>query len=265
MSTDITRRAALQRAAWLLGGTISAPTILGVLAGCDRAASDAPKAGAAAAAPPKPFVPRTLSAEQNEMVVTISEAILPQTDTPGARAARVNEFVDAMLTDYYPAKERQRFLAGLGRVDAGARRVHGKRFLDLTPEQQVAVLQEFDRAAYDDPQGQGPKTERQKGGTQTRSPDVAAEKNPVTQQKPGEVSTGRSYGGGAMMASGAVATDGKVDPEDVGREAFFRTMKELTLVGYYTSEVGSTQELHVVPMGPYRGDIPLSQVGRAWA
>jgi hypothetical protein len=68
-----------------------------------------------------------------------------------------------------------------------------------------------------------------------------------------------------MMASGAVSVDGKADPEDVGREAFFRTMKELTLVGYYTSQPGSTQELRVVPMGPYHPDVPYAQLGRAWA
>ncbi len=46
---------------------------------------------------------------------------------------------------------------------------------------------------------------------------------------------------------------------------FFRRMKELTLVGYYTSEIGAMQELHVSPFGTYRGDIPYTAVGRAWA
>jgi hypothetical protein len=128
------------------------------------------------------------------------------------------------------------------------------------------VLREFDQAAYapqSDEKAQGKGAARQ--GKPAATSQLAAEKNPVTQQTPGQVSTGRSYGGGAMMASGAVAVDGKTDPEDVGQKAFFRTMKELTLVGYYTSEPGSTQELHVMPMGPYKGDIPLAQVGRAWA
>ena len=46
---------------------------------------------------------------------------------------------------------------------------------------------------------------------------------------------------------------------------FFHRMKELTLVGYYTSQIGATQELHVAPFGSYRGDIPYTSVGRAWA
>ena len=47
---------------------------------------------------------------------------------------------------------------------------------------------------------------------------------------------------------------------------FFRQLKELTLAGYYTSEVGATQELqwNAAP-GRYDADVPLSEVGRAWA
>lgn len=56
--------------------------------------------------------------------------------------------------------------------------------------------------------------------------------------------------------------------ERLDREAapFFRGLKELTLVGYYTSEIGATRELHHVPVpGRYDGCVPLAQVGRTWA
>ena len=46
---------------------------------------------------------------------------------------------------------------------------------------------------------------------------------------------------------------------------FIATLKELTISGYYTSEIGATQELHLNPSIPYRGDIPFSEVGKAWA
>lgn len=47
---------------------------------------------------------------------------------------------------------------------------------------------------------------------------------------------------------------------------WFRTMKELTLLGYYTSEAGATKELRYegVP-GKYEGCIPFARVGRTWA
>lgn len=47
---------------------------------------------------------------------------------------------------------------------------------------------------------------------------------------------------------------------------FFATLKEWTLLGYYTSEAGATRELQWLAMpGRWDADVPLSEVGRAWA
>ncbi len=47
---------------------------------------------------------------------------------------------------------------------------------------------------------------------------------------------------------------------------FFATLKEWTLVGYYTSEIGATQELQwLAAPGRYDSDLPLKEVGRTWA
>ncbi len=47
---------------------------------------------------------------------------------------------------------------------------------------------------------------------------------------------------------------------------FWFTMKELTLLGFCTSEAGSKQALKFDPIpGEYNSCIPLSEVGRAWA
>jgi len=46
---------------------------------------------------------------------------------------------------------------------------------------------------------------------------------------------------------------------------FFRTLKELTILGYYTSEIGATQELHVMPMGAYRAIVPIDEIKKTWA
>ena len=52
------------------------------------------------------------------------------------------------------------------------------------------------------------------------------------------------------------------------REAipFFAKLKEWTLVGYYTSEIGATQELQwLANPGRYDADLPLEEVGPTWA
>lgn len=47
---------------------------------------------------------------------------------------------------------------------------------------------------------------------------------------------------------------------------FFATLKEWTLVGYYTSEIGATQELQwLASPGRYDGDVPLTEAGPTWA
>lgn len=234
MNDLVTRRAAIARVAYLLGGAVSATTIAGVLAGCDRSAST----DAASAA---------LDPDRKELVATLSEHILPETDTPGARSVGVHDFIDAMMTDYYPDEERERFLAGLGRVDQRSERVFGARFVDATPEQQLRLVEAFNRQAFTDPAAQ----------------ETSPAQEPVLRDT--DTETGRSDAEAVQAASGAVELDSDWDPEDVGRQAFFRTLKELVLVGYYTSEAGATQELRMHPMGSWTGDLPYAEVGRAWA
>ncbi|UOQ68665.1 gluconate 2-dehydrogenase subunit 3 family protein [Hymenobacter volaticus] len=47
---------------------------------------------------------------------------------------------------------------------------------------------------------------------------------------------------------------------------YFRMMKELTLLGYFTSEVGATKALRYLPIpGRYDGDVAYKKGDRAWA
>lgn len=54
--------------------------------------------------------------------------------------------------------------------------------------------------------------------------------------------------------------------EDPARNPFFLSFKELTLLGYYTTEVGASEVLRyqAVP-GSYDGCIPFEDVGKTWA
>jgi hypothetical protein len=90
---------------------------------------------------------RSLSAHQNVTVTRIAEMIIPETDTPGATTARVTEFIDLLLTDWYPPEERDRFLAGLSDMDAKSRAAHGAAFIEVPADAQVALLGSWDGAA----------------------------------------------------------------------------------------------------------------------
>jgi hypothetical protein len=103
------------------------------------------RAAAPAAAPKPAWKPLLFDAHQNETVVTLSELIIPATDTPGAKAARVNEYIDLLLHDGAPER-RNLFLSGLAWLDGYAIRQHGKPFVRCTADQQVGMLKSIDRA-----------------------------------------------------------------------------------------------------------------------
>ena len=46
---------------------------------------------------------------------------------------------------------------------------------------------------------------------------------------------------------------------------YFRVMKELTILGYFSSEIGSTQALHFIEVpGSFNGSAPYQKGDRAW-
>lgn len=189
------RRELLGQAALMLGGTLSASTIAGILSGCQSVARKDPGG----------YVPQTLTPTQDEVLATVAELIIPTTDTPGGRAAGVNRFIDGMLTAVYTEAERKQFLVGLADLEARAK-VGGASFLASSPERQVGILKALETESL------------------------------------------------------AATTSGTAN------EAFFRTLKGLTLIGYYRSEIGASQELKYLTIpGYYNGDVPFKEIGRAWS
>src|SRR5258708_8491492 len=61
---------------------------------------------------------RTLDAHQNDTVVAMIDQIIPATQTPGAKGERVNEFINAILTEWATDEERRNFLIGLAHLAA---------------------------------------------------------------------------------------------------------------------------------------------------
>ncbi len=208
----IDRREALQRVALLLGSTISTPTLIALLEGCQPKTKTAEQTVTAT----KP----SISDNQQKMIAEISEIIIPTTSTPGAKAAKVPEFIALMLVDCYTEDDQKSFIAGLDQLEDDAKKSYNNAFLACKPEEQVALLKKAESAAM-----------------ATREKDrQAREKNPNAKDQP------------------------------KATLLFFPTMKELTLVGYFTSEIGATQALEYVPVPTrYEGCIDLKPGQKAWA
>lgn len=83
---------------------------------------------------------RTLNPHQYATVTAITELIIPRTETPGATDVRAGEFIDLIVTEWYNAEERSRFLNGLADVDSRTQALFGKSFIDSSPDQQADVL-----------------------------------------------------------------------------------------------------------------------------
>ena len=83
---------------------------------------------------------RVLDPHQDATIIALTDTILPATDTPGAKAARVNEFIDLLLAEWVEADDRTTFLTGLAGVDTRAHEMFGKDFVDGTPRDQATLL-----------------------------------------------------------------------------------------------------------------------------
>jgi hypothetical protein len=152
---------------------------------------------------------KTLNPHQNATVITIAELIIPATDTPGATGAKVNEFIDLLLTEWFEPAETQQFLAGLTDVDTRSRSKFSAAFVDCPPAQQTELLKQLDADAM----------------------------------------------GFAAAQKQAMQTHAAPPPM-----SFFYQMKQLTLAGYYTSEIGFSQALGktIIPPG-HAGCAPIPE------
>ncbi len=185
----------------MVGGALSAPTMIAFLDGC--------KTKEAATGVDFVFQP-----DQRNLVSEVAEVIIPKTDTPGAKDAKVGEFVEKMLKDCYYEKDQKSFITGLNKLA-------DKDFMKATPEEQIALLTAAEQESMD-------------------------ELKRIGEERTKVLATGKLF-------------------EEPG-VPFFRLMKELTLLGYFTSEPGATQALEYVAVpGRYDGCIDLEPNQKAWA
>jgi Gluconate 2-dehydrogenase subunit 3 len=184
------RREAVQYISLLLGGTIVGGTAF--LTGCKTTTSN-----------PTEFTPQDVA-----YLDEISDTILPDTKTPGAKAAQVGQFMTVMVRDCYDDNEQKTFRDGMGKINDLSQKQFNKSFTDATPQQRHDLLVQLDK----------------------EQKDYMAKKK-------------------------------KEDPVH-----YFRMMKELTLLGYFTSKIGCTvARRYVAVPGRYDGCVPYKKGDKAWA
>jgi hypothetical protein len=191
----IDRREAIKRVSALLGGV----ALVGGSAlwtGCrsDRAPSTATVG--------------TFTPNDVELLDEVADTILPETKTPGAKAAKVGPFMALMVTDCYSERDQQIFRTGMRQLEEASQKANGKSFVASTPQARLALLESLDRE-------------------QKAYMDV---------KKPGEPSH------------------------------YFRMMKELAMLGYFTSEIGYTKaQRYTESPGRFDPCTPYTTGETSWA
>ena len=80
------------------------------------------------------------TSEQDALIAEVAETIIPTTDTPGAKAAGVPDFIKKMLADCYEQPVRDEFMRGLTKLDTDSTAKFGKSFVNCSPDERIEML-----------------------------------------------------------------------------------------------------------------------------
>jgi Gluconate 2-dehydrogenase subunit 3 len=157
----------------------------------------------------------------------VGETILPATSSPGAKAAQVGEFMKVYVTDCYNQEAQDVFTKGMTDLQEACNKMHSKSFMDCTPDQRKQLLLKLEEEAK--PYNKALEDKDKPGR------DAAKEANKEYDFVP----SARHY---------------------------YTMMKQLTLLGFFTSKPGATQALRNVPVpGRYDGALPYKKGDKAFS
>jgi hypothetical protein len=202
------RRELLKMIAILTGGVVIGGEVF--LTGCNAGGTSATG-----------FVPENIA-----LLDEVGETIIPTTDTPGAKAAKIGEFMKTMVTDCYTDAQQKVFSDGLAGFNEACKKLNGKAFMDCSAEQRKAFLVSLEKEAKE---YNKQRDEKDKAAKEKAQKDM--------------------------------------DPHFVGSPSHYYSMiKQLTLWGYFSSEIGMKQALRFLPVpGRYDGALPYKKGDKAWA
>lgn len=169
---------------------------------------------------------RGFSDDDVALLTDLAEAILPETDTPGARAAGVGEFIAIAVTECYDADRQAVVVAGLDELSGRAYRDHGRNFRALTGDEQLTLL------------------------------------SAIRGEQQGREVWDRVGRGLRRLARRAGVPVWVAPPTP----HYFTLLVELAVLGYCTSQIGATTALrHQSIPGSYDGALPYRRGDRAWS
>ncbi len=226
----ITRREAVLRVSAILGGA----ALIGGTAFITGCRDESGENQASSFAP--------FTTDEIAFLDEVADTILPTTSTPGAKAAKTGALMAVIVTDSYKVEDQKAFRDGMTKLNDRSVELNKVAFMQATPQQRLSLLEILDREQKTDADTRQEEQKKKK----------EAEKFLNDQRQ--EAATD------APDASPAPAIT--ADPP----RHYFRMMKELALLGYFTSEIGATQALRYVESpGRYDPCVPYTPGEKAWA
>lgn len=119
----INRREAIKRTAAITGCALSGTLVAAVMSGCRTDTGDGWK-------------PSALTPEQLRTAADFAEVILPRTETPGAKDAKTERFIDSLAHGYLAPEEKNMLLQFLDRLAE-------EGFSELTFEEQNSFTEQL--------------------------------------------------------------------------------------------------------------------------
>ncbi len=150
----------------------------------------------------------------------VAETIFPKTATPGAKEAKVGQLMTVMVNDCYDSKDQETFHAGLEKLDEACNKMHGHDFMKASAPQRTELLKALD----------------------SETKEYNKEKIQFDKEQNEKENTERKKGNTAFV-------------KEKKSSHYFTMMKQLTIMGYFTSKEGRTGATRYEPVpGKYIGD-----------
>ncbi len=220
------RREAVRNVALLFGGALSATTIGVFLEGCSPSKNKDGK--------------NIFTAEQEKIITEIADIIIPTTTTPGAKAAGVGPFIPMMIHDCYPEDAQKAFVKGLEDLENRSKKDYGNSFLNISAKQREELLGKVREETILAQKDEKQKSEEVKKAAENTIVKKSEKEDPGKPMNAKERSAGTPY--------------------------FFAMIRDLTLLGYFTSEIGTTKAYAYVEIpGRYDGCVDLKPGQKVWA
>ncbi len=150
--------------------------------------------------------------EKKTLIAEIAEMIIPRTDTPGAKDAKVEDFIIGMIKFCSDRRTQNIFIGGLKDLEQYSVKKYDRKFTECSQKDKAQIIQHFeDRGVY------------------------------------------------------SINILNKINNKYVGKP-FFTEIKELTVQGYCTSEIGATKGMaYILVPVHFQACIPIVKNQLSWA